>query len=117
MSEGREEVMFAWIYICVQKVDISIRYLLFGTDRTSGPDFFPQQMVYNARCVSVCDGGEHNIGALVARSPLITPRLLGKAPTQPCCCRGLPRKHRGWVEPGIDCANNTAKILANISLL
>ena len=37
--------MFAWIYIGVQKVDISIRYLLFGTDRTSGPDFFPQQMV------------------------------------------------------------------------
>ena len=46
--------MFAWIYICAQKVDISIRYLLFGTDRTSGPDFFPHQMVYNARCVSVC---------------------------------------------------------------
>ena len=24
MSEGREEVRFAWVYICVQKVDISI---------------------------------------------------------------------------------------------
>ena len=30
--------MFAWIYICVQKVDISIRYLLFGTDRNSSPN-------------------------------------------------------------------------------
>ena len=54
MSEGREEVMLAWIYMCVQKEDISIRYLLFDTDRTSGPDFFPQQMVTMlAVCVMV----------------------------------------------------------------
>ena len=34
MSEGREEVIFAWLYICVQKVDISI-WCLLDTDISS----------------------------------------------------------------------------------